>query len=206
MDKNEFLYPFYMLLHPAEGFEGIKWSKKGSLRVSFILLLLFFGVSVFVRQTTGFIFNFNRPDRLNLLMEFSKTVVPFLLWVVANWSLCTLLDGEGRFSEIWTATAYALFPFIVVSVPEALISNLLARREGAFLGMLSVLANGWSLVLLIMAMKEIHQYSFKKTIISMMLTVLGMGVIIFLGVLIFSLFQQLFIFLATVYSEIKFRL
>jgi hypothetical protein len=116
------------------------------------------------------------------------------------------MDGEGRFSEIWIAASYALFPFIVVSLPEAVISNFLAQREGAFLGMMSVIANGWSLIFLIAAMKEIHQFSLKKTIISMLLTVLGMGVIIFLGVLIFSLFQQLFIFLYTVYSEIKFRL
>lgn len=206
MDKNIYLYPFYLLLHPSVGFEGIKWYKKGSIKVSIAILFVFFVVSIFVRQTTGFIFNFNRPDKLNLFMEFTKTIIPFLLWVVANWSLCTLMDGEGKFSEIWVASSYALWPFVVISIPEAVISNLLTQREGTFLGMMQVIAIGWSLVFFISAMKEIHQFNFKKTIVSMLLTVLGMGVIIFLGVLIFSLFQQLYIFIVTVYSEIKFRL
>ena len=206
MDKNMLLYPFYSMFHPVEGFEGIKWYKKGSMKVSFVLLFIFFAATIFIRQTTGFIFNFNRVDKLNLLMEFSRTILPFILWVVANWSLCTLMDGEGRFSEIWISTVYALWPYIIVSVPGTILSNLLAEREGAFLGMIQGIALGWSLILLILAMKEIHQYTLKKTLISMLLTVFGMGVIIFLGVLIFSLFQQLFLFLYTVYSEIKFRL
>jgi hypothetical protein len=77
--------------------------------------------------------------------------------------------------------------------------------EGAFIGLLEGVRQLWFVLLLTVAMKVTHQYSLPKTIVSMLLTVIGIGIILFLGILVFSLFQQLGIFIRTVYSEILFR-
>ncbi|MNC83360.1 hypothetical protein D3C75_1372720 [compost metagenome] len=51
----------------------------------------------------------------------------------------------------------------------------------------------------------VHQYTVIKTIITMVLTVIVMGIIIFLGALVFSMLQQLFEFGYNIYRELIFR-
>ncbi len=197
--------PITLLMHPVRGFEEVKHGGRGSAAVAAAIVALLFLSEVFNRQLAGFPFNPYRPDRLNILTVLAQTVVPYLLWGVANWALCTLMDGEGRFSEIMIATAYALVPVVLITFLVAAISNLMTLEEGAFLLLAQSVREIWFLALLTIGMKEIHQYSLLRTILSMALTLVGIGIMLFLAVLVFSLFQQLAIFLRTVGSEIMFR-
>ncbi len=205
MKPGVLVLPFTLLIHPVRGFEEVKYGGKGSAAVAAGIVVLLFLSEVFNRQLRGFPFNPFRPDRLNILTVLAQTVVPYLLWGVANWALCTLMDGEGRFPEIMIATAYSLVPMVLITFLVAALSNLMTLEEGAFLLLAQSVRGIWFLVLLTIAMKEIHQYSFPRTVLSMALTVVGIGIILFLAVLVFSLFQQLAIFLRTVGSEILFR-
>ncbi|MGO4843943.1 hypothetical protein AB4144_67850, partial [Rhizobiaceae sp. 2RAB30] len=49
-------------------------------------------------------------------------MLPFILFCVANWSLTTLMDGEGKFLEIITAVGYSLLPFIILYLPQVVFS------------------------------------------------------------------------------------
>ena len=49
-----------------------------------------------------------------------------------------------------------------------------------------------------------HQYSFKKTVLTCICTVVGMGIIMFIGLLFFSVIQQMITFFTTIYKEIRF--
>ena len=64
----------------------------------------------------------------------------------------------------------------------------------------------WSIVLMISAMKAVHQYSLTKTIVSIVLTLVAMLLILFLAILLLSLFQQVYVFVYTVYTEISYRI
>lgn len=207
MENSRVLYPLYVMLHPFDGYGEMKWGKgKGSVPVALFVLALLFTSNIAIRQGTGFVFNNNRPDKLNILLELAYTAIPFLLWVISNWSFCTLMDGEGKFREICIFSAYALTPLVVFTVPAVILSNFMILQEGTFLNLYNSVLKIWTFVLMVIAMKEVHQYSIKKTFASMALTVVGMAIIIFLAMLILSLFQQLFIFISTVYSEIMYRI
>jgi hypothetical protein len=65
---------------------------------------------------------------------------------------------------------------------------------------------GWSIILMISAMKAVHQYSIPKTLISILLTLVAMLLILFLAVLLLSLFQQVYVFVYTIYTEIAYRI
>lgn len=202
MDK----YPFYILLHPFDGYNELKCNKKWSVKVSVAILVLWFAVRIFKRQYMAFPFNPNHPDDLNIFLVLSTTIGIFILWVISNWAICTLMDGEGTPKEIWVSSAYALLPYIIITAFATIISRFMTLEIAIFLHYLQNLGVLWSVLLMFSAMHTIHQYKINVTLITMGLTIVGMLIVTFLGSLIFSLFQQVFIFIYTIYNEIALRL
>ncbi len=196
------VYPFKAMLHPVTTFQEIKYERKGSPLLGLLIFGLLFLARVFGYLETGFTFNYNRPEQLNLWVQFMSSAMPALLWCVTNWAICTLMDGEGSFSEIWTCTAYSFFPVALVSLVGAIVSNVLIVDEGAFLTVMEVGALLLTFLMLFISSMIIHQYSFKKTVFSMLLTVVGIAAVIFLMILALSMFQQFGTFLNTVFKEL----
>jgi hypothetical protein len=59
---------------------------------------------------------------------------------------------------------------------------------------------------MIQAMKAVHQYSFSKTLGSIIMTLIAMLLILFLAILLLSLFQQVYVFGYSIYTEIAYRI
>lgn len=198
-------YTLHVAFHPFDGFWDLKYENKGKLRIALTIL---FGVTVMMilkRQYSGYVVNFNYPLDLNSIDELKYIILPFLLWCVANWSLTTLMDGEGKFKEIVIATGYAMLPLILIYLPNLLLSNVISLREASFYYLLESAATLWFIWLLFIGTMTVHQYTVTKTIMTMLLTVVVMGVIIFLGLLFFSLIQQIIGFVYTIYQELSLR-
>jgi tetratricopeptide (TPR) repeat protein len=197
--------PFYTMVHPFNGFWEMKYEQKGRLKIAFGILLVLVIFTIIKRQYSGFVVNFNNPDELNSINELKFIVLPFLLWCVGNWSLTTLMDGEGKFKEIVMATGYALMPFVILYIPQTLYSNIITGSESSFYYLLDAIAYLWFAWLLFTGTMTVHQYSAGKTVVTMLLTMVVIGIIIFLGVLFFSMMQQMINFVTSVYQEISFR-
>ncbi len=202
---REARYSLHVAFHPFDGFWDLKYENKGRLRMALIILLGVTITMILKRQYAGYVVNFNHPLELNSIDELKYIVLPFLLWCVANWSLTTLMDGEGKFKEIVIATGYAMLPLILIYLPNMLLSNVITLREASFYYLLESAAGLWFLWLLFIGTMTIHQYTVTKTIMTMLLTVVVMGVIIFLGLLFFSLIQQIVSFVYTIYQELSLR-
>lgn len=198
--------PFYTMLHPFNGFWEMKYERKGRLSVAFVIMVLLVVAMIVKRQFNGFVINFNNPEQLSSLDELKFIVLPFLLWCIANWSLTTLMDGEGKFTEIIIATAYSLLPLVLIYFPQVLYSNVITADESSFYYLLNTIAMIWFIWLLFTGTMTVHQYSAGKTVITMLLTLVVMGIIIFLGVLFFSMLQQMINFVSSIYKEISFRM
>ncbi|MDQ6418421.1 Yip1 family protein [Paenibacillus sp. LHD-117] len=199
-------YSFYVLLHPFNGFWDIKYDNKGKVRISLAILLLLTIATILQRQFSGFVVNFNNPADLNSVNELKYIVLPFILWCVSNWSLTTLMDGEGKFREIITVTGYALLPLALVHLISTILSNMITLQESAFYYFLESFAFIWFIWLLFIGTMTVHQYTVLKTIVTMALTLLVMGIIMFLGLLFFSLMQQMLGFALSVYTELSLRM
>lgn len=205
-DYRQIIWPFRVLFHPVVGFQEIKYEKKGSPLLAVAIFALVFISSIFTDLEGGFLFNYSRPENFNIWMVFMRSIMPLVLWCIANWSICTLMDGEGTFREIWVCTAYSFMPLVIKLIPFTIISKFLTLEEGAFLSIADTVAWTWVFILLIVSNMIIHQYTMKKNIFSLILTVFGIIVIMFLLVLLFSLFQQLFTFITTISNELIIRM
>ncbi len=204
--KQDFIkFPFYVTLHPFNGFWEMKYEGRGKVRVALLILLLLVLNVTLQKQFSGFLVNFTDPRYLNSLEDFQYTVLPFFLFCIANWSITTLMEGEGRFKDIVMSTAYALLPIIVVNLPLTFISRLMTAEETAFYYLANGFAVFWFLYLLFVGNMTVHQFTASKTIVTLLLTVIAMVIVVFLATLGFSMAMQIFYFVYDVYRELIFR-
>ncbi|MDF2674740.1 MAG: repeat containing protein [Clostridiales bacterium] len=197
---------FYTMFHPFHGFDDLKRKKSGSVVLSNVILVIFFISAILNRQLTGFIFNPYRIDKLNVLTLLPGTIILFAVWVICNWAFCSLLDGSGTFKEIWIVSAYSLVPYILFTSITIFLSNFITIEGAVFLNWIFKIGQVWSIILIILGLREIHQYTLKKTLMSIVLTIVGILIVVFLTLLSFSLYNQVATFIKTIYREIIYRL
>ena len=205
MKLKQLLHPFYTMIHPFKGFDDIKWEQKGHLWVPAVIAGVWLLLSVFSHFFTGFTFNYGRPEDFNLLIEIVRTVGLLALWITANWCVCTIMDGSGKLREIIICSAYSMVPYIISVLISIAASNWITESEAVFVGMITAVCMLWSFLLLFVAMQMIHEYQGLRALWSMLLTVAAMAVIIFLALLFFTLFKQLYTFIVTIFSELSMR-
>ena len=80
-------------------------------------------------------------------------------------------------------------------------SNMLVQEEGGFLTAVQVILILWSAAILIGGFREIHEMTYRGTLLSILFTLLGILLILFMALLLWSLFQQVFVFFAQVWDE-----
>ncbi len=200
------LFQFYTMKHPADGFAQFRVRNIMSWKNSFIILVLWFLISVANYFWMGFPFNANRPENYRLIYTVLQTFGLFILFVVANYAICTLLEGKGKFKEIFAGVAYSLVPMLICQVIGLIMSQFMAINEGAFIQIVIWIGIAWTAFLLFVALSSIHQYSFGKTVGCILLTVFGMAVILFLIILFYSLLIQLVEFINSIIQEVSLRM
>jgi len=205
LDMPAWKWPFYIMRHPFEGFEDLRWKKAYNMKVAMVIVALFFVISVCDQLMTGFLYNMNYVKIFNVVPIVIQSVVLFFTWVIGNWALCTLFDGEGTMRNICVNSAYALVPYLIGKVINIILSNCLLRTESAFVTFVSYISIIWTVVLLISGMRTVHQYSIPKTLLFMLITLVAMVIIIILLVLLVSLFQQVYVFVYSIYTELLYR-
>lgn len=206
LDKTKIVWPFRVMVHPFAGFDEMKYSGRGSLALANIIMLLLFLEQILSFSSTGFIFNKNRSEDFNIFLEFLKADGILLLWWISNWMVCTLLDGEGKLKEIWNATWYSMMPKVMFGLPILLLSRIFVVEEAPFIAIAGNVALGWSILLLLISVMVTHQYTFRQTILASLLTLFCMTVLVFIIILFFSFFQQMLMFLETLYKEFLSRI
>ncbi|HAG14606.1 MAG TPA: hypothetical protein DCG49_12220 [Ruminococcus sp.] len=206
MDLTQPQWVRHVVFHPFEGFEDLRWKKGGTLKYTAVILVALFFALIAYDRWCGFQFR-PLPDALFSVVPYlMRSVVYFGAWVLGNWSVCTLLDGEGTMKNICIYSSYALIPYIVSRYVDVLLTHILVRDEGVFFSVVYYVGMIWSGVLLFHAVKAVHQYSFRKTVAAILMTFFAMLVILFLAVLMLSLFQKVYVFFYSLYTEILYRI
>lgn len=188
-------------IHPGKTFETIKDNDMGSFGCSVALILLFYISAVLKVLCGGYMFTIYDPATFNSLWVFVRSAGLIILWVVANWLVCTLMGGKGKLKEILVVSAYSLIPIIVERFVWILLSNFMLPSESAFLGILDSVAFIFTFIILCVGMLRIHDFTMTRFIGTGILTVLGIAAIIFLLILIGILLQQLGGFIVTILIE-----
>jgi hypothetical protein len=196
---------FYLLSHPLAGFYELRHRNEGSLLLAFIIVALFSLSFSLNRIYASFVVNATDPRTVNSIQELIAVFMLYVLLCVGNWSITCLMGGEGRMKDIFTAVGYALTPMVLLILPATLISQFIGAYEEVFYYIPYVISVAWTLILLLIGVMTIHNYSFGKTFITLALTFVAMIIIIFLAALLVDLVNQIIGFFRSIYYELLFR-
>lgn len=191
-----------MITHPFDNFREIKEKGLTSLPICFIIIALYYVLDVMETTLGGFAFTYFDPSSYNALLILAKTAGIVVLWTIANWGVCTLMGGKGKIKEIFTVISYSLIPSLVGSIVYVVATNLLVPDEAAFLGILTVICTGYTILLLAVGSMIVHDYSFGKFLWTAILTLIGCAIVVFLLIAVGILLQQTWGFISTIYTEI----
>ena len=201
---EEFMYGFHVMFHPFDGYWDIKHEYRASVKGASLILGL--TVLSFIYYSIGQAYVIKpTPDDTSVLMMFASILLPIALWVIANWCLTTLFDGEGSIKDIYIATCYALFPLPPFLVLTTLLSNIVTVDEAGLLTLALGVALFWCGFLLFFGMQVIHDYTLYKNVLTTLASIVGMAFIMFIGVLFSSLLGKIVTFVINIVVELSYR-
>ena len=201
--KEELLYAFHVIVHPFDGFWDLKHEKRGSVRGSIIILIVTVLAVFYQGIGGGYLYSKGFSSAVGTLLSI---LVPLMLWVIANWCLTTLFEGEGTFKDVFVASCYALLPLPLIIIPTTAISNALTLDESALVSMFNGIAFAWVGLLIFFGMMITHDYSLGKSFLTAIGTIVGMVFIMFFAVLFSTLLTKMISFIYGIVEEIQYRI
>ncbi len=203
--KEKWKYLLYTLSHPMDGYYWIRHAEKGSVPIA-ILMVIVFSISFTVnRLCASFVVNDLDPRGIDSLIDLAGVLAFYLLLCVGNWSITCLMSGEGRLKDIAIAVGYGTTPISFVLLLSTLISRFIADDEQAFYGLLIGAGIAYGVIMILIGIMQVHNYSLGKTLVTLLLTFLAMLIIVFLILLLSNLLGLVFNFFRSVYTELLYK-
>ena len=202
--SDSLLYGLFVVSHPFKGFYELKSESRGGVLSASIILLLAFASFIVNNLFGGYLASSGEAvSPVSIALNF---LFPFALWCIANWCLTTLSDGKGTLKDIYIAVCYSLVPLILILLPATIVGQFLVQEEFPILLLFVGFGYLWMGFLVFIAMLKIHDYSLGKNVVITLLTFVGIGLILFLCMIFFSLIGQMATLIKNIISEISLRL
>ncbi|MEJ5224297.1 MAG: YIP1 family protein, partial [Anaerolineales bacterium] len=203
---DDFVFMFRFIKQPADSFYYIKKNQRGSLTFAFIIYAWVVAVRIISLYVTGFAFSpYPSPAWIPVESELVNITLLLVLWNIANYLVSTISDGEGRFQHVIIGSAYSLFPYALFTLPIALLSNVLTLNEIFIYTFSMQLVLAWTGIMLVIMVKEVHNYSFSETVRNILTTLFTMGMFLLTGYILYVLFNQLIEFILAIVQEVGLR-
>lgn len=196
----------HMVKHPLDSYYDLKHGARGSVLSASVLYLLALLVWLLDQICTAPLFNtmaFSFSWR-NPLVVTGVAVVPAVLFVIGNYFISSINDGEGTFKNVYIAMAYALSLFILTLPLTTLLSYALTMNEAFVHTLLRAVILGYTAVLIFLSAKETHAYSAGAAIKNLLLTALFVVLCAMAIAILYMVFNELYWFAASLFEEVRF--
>lgn len=194
-----------VLVHPIDFFHDIQEPGRIRWRDAIIVMALTYIARMVAILATGYAFETREPYEISFLHEFIWMIAPWLTWTVANWAVSAILEGEGKFKEVFVGSAFAFVPYAIFIVPITLMTNFIALDEDSIYNFLINFTIYWVGWLLLLKVRIIHDFEIVKMLWITFLSIVGVLIIWFVSILMFGLMNQLINFVVDLFKEINFR-
>lgn len=195
----------YCSFHPFDGFWVLKREKRGNLLTANVMVVLFLAIYVINIQFCGYLFMDGQPEDRTTLVSLISVIVLMVCYCVGNWCFTSLMDGMGTMKDIYISMAVSLRPYVAFGLVLVVISHVLSLEESFLYSTLMMILFIWVFALLVFGMMMTHDYLLGKGIKAVILTIIGIALIIFLGLMFINLVDDMVNFGRDVYREMLYR-
>ena len=204
--KDKLKYWGYSLVHPFDGFFEIRFRNHGSAFLATLLLIAYAVLNCLKFQYTGFPMNMNNIEEMDALSLFISVVSVVALFTVSNWTVTTLFNGKGKMKDIFIVVCYSLTVPIIGDAIVTLASNFVTLDEVMILTSVQMLCYAYFAFLVIAGLTTIHEYGFGGSIMSIVMSIVAAAIILFIGILVFTMLERMVSFFSSVAEELMRRL
>ncbi|MBR7133615.1 MAG: YIP1 family protein [Clostridia bacterium] len=197
-------YSTKVIFRPISGFWDMKRERYGSTAAAVTILSVVTLMYALYSSLEGFIFT-SGTKSASFVMGLITVLLPFFLFIMCNWCVSNLMDGEGSFKYIFMGTSYALTPMIFILPVLLVMSRVMTMAEDSVYTLVIGIMLLWVAYLIICSNMQIHSYSMSKTVLVLVITLLVMVIVIFLAMLIFALAQKVVGVAVDMYNELYLR-
>ena len=202
---DEILYAFSYLRNPADATYEIKRQQRVGAFSATVLLALYFLFYVFYIYNLSFLFNHRVISNINMVEELMVVFVPITLWVVANYLIGSIREGEGRLKDVYITTIFCLLPFFLALPVITLLSQALTYNEAFLLTFIQTISIMLTAIYFFFMVKETHYYSVKETFQSILISIFTM-VMMLLGIfVVYILLNELGVVIRDIIMEVIHR-
>ena len=204
---DSFLLVLTILYHPADTFRMIKIERQRIIFVTPIaILLLTIVVRLFCVNITHFPLADINPWETSLFNETVKLLVPIISFIIMYYATTTIMGGECIFREILLAVSLCFVPYLICFPLLSLFSLVLGDTESGLYKLLCILVWVWIYLLIFSSIMIMNNYTFRKTLLIVIITVIAMAVFWAVCVLIFALANQFIEFIKGIIIELRIRI
>ena len=200
--SKELKYLFHILKHPYDTFYDIKFGQKIRFRTALGLFVFFIVMNIFCDYLlTGYLFRSGNVENFNLGFELLKWGLIIVLFVISNYLISSLQNGEGFFRDVFISTIYCFAPLILFKIPLSIVTNVLSYNEAYLVTLSNVVLWGVSILYVILMIKDVHNYKLGALVLNIVLTFIAMIVMVLIYLMVYILSMQLLQFFAGLIEE-----
>ena len=204
---GDVLYMFRVARHPNDRYYDIRIGNgaghgMASAKGATVIYLLTFAVYMIYKTQKGFIYQYEAVEDMDIAGIVAGFFAIIVLFVICNWLVTSINDGDGTLRTVYILPAYALAPLIVGWVAITLLSYGMTYNESFILTIINIVCIFWTAVNMFCGVMNIHDYSFKETVKSFVMTLFFMIVAVIILLIVIIMFEQLWSFMLSVGREL----
>lgn len=199
-------YSKYFMRHPVDGSYGIAREGRASWAAPTFILVIFILEYLINKYLCGFLQKTVREGRYEIASDIGTVLVVIFALTACNYLICTINEGEGTIKKIYTYFCYCLLPYIFLTPVIFILSHVLTQNEQFLITIVELVIYCWVIVLGILGIKEVNNYTAGETVKIILLTAFCILIMALLVFIIYVLWSQVFQFVSAIYGEVVYRL
>ncbi len=201
---REFGWMKMFLKNPADALYGVKREQRVSVLSATLLYLLFFLIYMVNKYTCGFLFKTVPDGYYEVGLDLAIVFGGIILFLVACNLICNIRDGEGTIKQMYCSMAYAFTPYLILKPIAYALTFVLTQNEAFVITLLDVVMIAWCVLLVLLMIRYLQEYSMWETLVTILLTAFTMLMLLIAMVIVIVMVGQLGDFITSVWKEARF--
>ncbi|MDR1532605.1 MAG: YIP1 family protein [Clostridiales bacterium] len=194
----------YAAAHPIDNAYNIKRGVTGGYGSGFAIYGLLFVLFVLSQVGMGFIYSIP-IERFSIVSAFLYFTAALGMFVVLHYYIASINDGNGTLRDIFLCVAYGFSPVVLFMPFVVLFANVATFNEAFIIHIGTGALILWSVVNIVAALIEVHEYTFRETAVSLLITFFFMVVAVLAGTIFYVLLKQIYDFFYEIITEVGMR-